>query len=286
MSGDGQPARAFQDDAISGSASRTVLPFVPHSVSAVDADPLRPNYRRLHEQSDQGCVPYPRAGSGPDRVDQLGHRARCRPRAAARHAHYRSGCRHRAAGSTAVARPRSFLVHPIERRLRAACPFFRRARFVVIQPTHANPRLAGLDAALPGGSLFWRSRVDDLIAIAHRLAEIEASCPTIAGRIDRGKLVAVGHPLGAQSVGMLLGPRPCRPGLAARLCGARGPRGPPCKRRMQMMYDSGARRSRLHTAPAGRFSRRPGQRQDHHRDHRHLRLFRRGRATGSRTWSE
>lgn len=77
----------------------------------------------------------------------------------------------------------------------------------MIQPTHANSKVAGLDPGAPGGPLFWRSRVEDMKLILDRLDEIEAMVPAIAGRLDRGRIAAVGHSMGAQTVAMLLGAR-------------------------------------------------------------------------------
>ena len=85
--------------------------------------------------------------------------------------------------------------------------FYAAHGFVVIQPTHANSRVAGLPSDAPGAPLFWRSRVEDMTLILDQLAEIEASVPAIAGRIDHGRIAAVGHSMGAQTVGMLLGAR-------------------------------------------------------------------------------
>jgi predicted dienelactone hydrolase len=85
--------------------------------------------------------------------------------------------------------------------------FYAEHGFVVIQPTHVNSKVAGLDPAAPGGPLFWRSRVEDMKLILDQLDKIEASVPAIAGRIDRSKIAAVGHSLGGQTVGMLLGAR-------------------------------------------------------------------------------
>jgi predicted dienelactone hydrolase len=79
--------------------------------------------------------------------------------------------------------------------------------FVVIQPTHLNSKVAGLPSDAPGAPLFWRSRALDMKRILDRLDEIEASTPAIAGRLDRSKIAAVGHSLGGQTVGMLLGAR-------------------------------------------------------------------------------
>ena len=79
--------------------------------------------------------------------------------------------------------------------------------FVVIQPTHLNSKVAGLDPAAPGGPAFWRSRVEDMVRILDRLDAVEAQVPTLAGRVDPTRIAAAGHSLGGQTVGMLLGAR-------------------------------------------------------------------------------
>ena len=85
--------------------------------------------------------------------------------------------------------------------------FYAAHGFAVIQPTHVNSKVAGLSPDAPGGPLFWRSRVEDMMRILDGLDAIEASAPAIAGRLDRSRVVAVGHSLGGQTVGMLLGAR-------------------------------------------------------------------------------
>jgi pimeloyl-ACP methyl ester carboxylesterase len=85
--------------------------------------------------------------------------------------------------------------------------FYAEHGFAVIQPTHANSKVAGLNPAAPGGPLFWRSRVEDMKLILDQLDVIEASVPAIAGRLDRGRIAAIGHSFGGQTVGMLLGAR-------------------------------------------------------------------------------
>ncbi len=79
--------------------------------------------------------------------------------------------------------------------------------FAVIQPTHLNSRVAGLPADAPGGPLFWRSRVLDMKRVLDRLDDIEAAIPAMSGRLDRNRIGAVGHSMGGQTVGMLLGAR-------------------------------------------------------------------------------
>lgn len=83
--------------------------------------------------------------------------------------------------------------------------------FVVIQPTHLNSKVAGLDADAPEGPLFWRSRVEDMTLILDRLDDIEAQVPFIAGRIDHSKVGATGHSLGGHTISLLLGARVADP---------------------------------------------------------------------------
>lgn len=85
--------------------------------------------------------------------------------------------------------------------------FYAEHGFVVIQPTHGNSKVAGLGADAPGAPFFWRSRVEDMKLILDSLDEIEAMVPIITGRLDRSRIAAVGHSLGGQTVGMLLGAR-------------------------------------------------------------------------------
>lgn len=85
--------------------------------------------------------------------------------------------------------------------------FYAAHGFVVIQPTHLNSKVGGLPADAEDGPLFWRSRVLDMSHIIDMLDLIEAGVPGLAGRLDREKIAAVGHSLGGQTVGMLLGAR-------------------------------------------------------------------------------
>lgn len=83
--------------------------------------------------------------------------------------------------------------------------FYAAHGFVVIQPTHANSKVAGLGPDAPGYPFFWQSRLDDMTLILDRLTAIEQSAPMLAGRLDHDRIAAVGHSLGGQTVGMLLG---------------------------------------------------------------------------------
>jgi predicted dienelactone hydrolase len=85
--------------------------------------------------------------------------------------------------------------------------FYAEHGFVVIQPTHLNSKVGGLPSDGPGAPLFWRSRVEDMTMILDRLGEIEEQVPAIAGRLDHERVAVVGHSLGGQTAGMLLGAR-------------------------------------------------------------------------------
>jgi pimeloyl-ACP methyl ester carboxylesterase len=78
--------------------------------------------------------------------------------------------------------------------------------FVVIQPTHLDSTVLALrETKLPDAPLFWRDRATDMHYILDHLDEIEAAVPGLAGRMDRDRIVAVGHSLGAGTVTSLLG---------------------------------------------------------------------------------
>lgn len=83
--------------------------------------------------------------------------------------------------------------------------FYAARGFVVIQPTHLDSKALGLDPAGPEGSLFWRSRAQDMKLILDNIDEVEAQAPGIGGRLDRNRVVAVGHSMGGHTVAMLLG---------------------------------------------------------------------------------
>lgn len=85
--------------------------------------------------------------------------------------------------------------------------FYAGHGFAVIQPTHLSSKVAGLDPKSRGGPLFWRSRVEDMQLILDQHNAIESAAPAISGRLDWSRVAAVGHSLGAHTVGMLLGTR-------------------------------------------------------------------------------
>jgi len=85
--------------------------------------------------------------------------------------------------------------------------FYAEQGFAVIQPTHGNSKVAGFGPDAPGAPFFWRSRVEDFKHIIDHLSDIEAAHPILDGRLDHDRIAAVGHSLGGQTVGMLLGAR-------------------------------------------------------------------------------
>ncbi len=79
--------------------------------------------------------------------------------------------------------------------------------FVVIQPTHLDSRTRNLPPEDSRTPLIWRLRIDDLKCILDELDQIEASVPSLSGRLDRSRIAAVGHSWGGQTVSTLLGAR-------------------------------------------------------------------------------
>ncbi len=85
--------------------------------------------------------------------------------------------------------------------------FYAQHGFAVIQPTHGNSKAAGFGPDAEGAPFFWRSRVEDFKFILDHLSDIEKSSPILDGRLDHDRVAAIGHSLGGQTVGMLLGAR-------------------------------------------------------------------------------
>ncbi|WP_433536855.1 alpha/beta hydrolase family protein [Micromonospora sp. CA-249363] len=80
------------------------------------------------------------------------------------------------------------------------------AGFVVVQPTHLDSRRNGIGFDDPRFGTIWRVRIADLHAVLDNLGDIldEAG---LRGRVDEGRVAAVGHSWGGQTVGTLLGAR-------------------------------------------------------------------------------
>jgi fermentation-respiration switch protein FrsA (DUF1100 family) len=95
--------------------------------------------------------------------------------------------------------------------------------FVVIQPTFLDSRkLSASPEANHGEAVkayledprklsMWKYRVEDVRRTLDQLDLIEESVPTLKGRLDRDRIVAVGHSFGAQTTAMLLGARVVSP---------------------------------------------------------------------------
>ncbi|MBU8547579.1 chlorophyllase [Streptomyces sp. Babs14] len=79
--------------------------------------------------------------------------------------------------------------------------------FVVLQATHLDSRRLGLAADDPRRSQLWHHRVRDMKTILDSLDVLESSVPGLAGRVDRGRVVAAGHSFGGQTAGILVGLR-------------------------------------------------------------------------------
>ncbi|KAF1008933.1 MAG: hypothetical protein GAK28_00565 [Luteibacter sp.] len=85
--------------------------------------------------------------------------------------------------------------------------FYAEQGFAVIQPTHANSKVAGLPRDREGAPLFWRHRIEEMKLILDNLGAIERATPILQGRLDHGRIAVVGHSMGGQTAGMLLGAR-------------------------------------------------------------------------------
>ena len=83
--------------------------------------------------------------------------------------------------------------------------FFTSKGFIVIQPTHPDSKLLSLDPSGPEGRLFLKSRVKDIHFILDNLGQILATVPGLENRADKSQVSAIGHSLGALTVGMLAG---------------------------------------------------------------------------------
>lgn len=89
--------------------------------------------------------------------------------------------------------------------------FYASHGFVVIQPTHQDSKSLDLPPNGPEGMIWWRSRATDMHFILDHLDEIERTVPGLTGRLDRSRVVAVGHSAGGHTVQLLAGMRPTDP---------------------------------------------------------------------------
>lgn len=85
--------------------------------------------------------------------------------------------------------------------------FYAEHGFVVVQPTYLDSRRLALSHDDPRTPHVWRQRVRDAGHVLDQLEHLETALPGLAGRVDRGRVVAVGHSFGAQTTSLLLGAR-------------------------------------------------------------------------------
>ena len=78
--------------------------------------------------------------------------------------------------------------------------------FVVLQPLHLDATFLGLrEAEDPDAPLYLQRRADDLRQVVDHLDGVEQAVPSLAGRMDRTRIAAVGHSAGGNTVGLVSG---------------------------------------------------------------------------------
>lgn len=78
--------------------------------------------------------------------------------------------------------------------------------FAVVIPNHLDAVFLGLrDEGTAEAPLYLRARADDLRQVLDRLGEIEAAVPSLAGRLDRERVAAVGHSAGGGTINLVSG---------------------------------------------------------------------------------
>jgi pimeloyl-ACP methyl ester carboxylesterase len=85
--------------------------------------------------------------------------------------------------------------------------FWASRGFVVVQPTHLDSRRNAISFDDPRFPLIWTERIADLTRILDQLDTIESAVPSLAGRVDRGRIAVAGHSWGGQTAQSLLGAR-------------------------------------------------------------------------------
>ena len=79
--------------------------------------------------------------------------------------------------------------------------------FAVLQPTHLDSQTLGLAPDDPRFPVIWRFRIEDLTRVLDELDLIEASVPSLAGRLNHDRIVVAGHSWGATTASALVGAR-------------------------------------------------------------------------------
>ena len=82
--------------------------------------------------------------------------------------------------------------------------FYASHGFVVLLPTLLGSSYLGLNDST-GHELFWDQRPKDISRVIDKLEAIESAIPSLHGRLDTDKIVAVGHSFGGQGTSFLLG---------------------------------------------------------------------------------
>lgn len=83
--------------------------------------------------------------------------------------------------------------------------YYAEQGFAVIQPTHANSKVAGLSQSHPDAPLFLNERYFEMQTILNNLVAIENNSPYLAGRLDKQRIAVVGHSAGSLTAAMLSG---------------------------------------------------------------------------------
>ena len=79
--------------------------------------------------------------------------------------------------------------------------------FAVLQPTHLDSQTLGISPDDPRTPVIWRFRIEDLTRVLDALDLIEASVPSLAGRLDHDRIAVAGHSWGATTASALIGAR-------------------------------------------------------------------------------
>ncbi|HEY1516655.1 MAG TPA: hypothetical protein VGF91_09560 [Solirubrobacteraceae bacterium] len=79
--------------------------------------------------------------------------------------------------------------------------------FAVLQPTHLDSQTLGIAPDDPRTPVIWRFRIEDLTRVLDELDLIEASVPSLAGRLNHDRIGVAGHSWGATSASALVGAR-------------------------------------------------------------------------------
>jgi predicted dienelactone hydrolase len=79
--------------------------------------------------------------------------------------------------------------------------------FAVLQPTHLDSQTLGIAPEDPRTPVIWRFRIEDLTRVLDELDLIEASVPSLAGRLNHDRIAVAGHSWGATTASALVGAR-------------------------------------------------------------------------------